>query len=146
MCSPLTLKLCCQNIFSCKNDVFWGVSITIAVLFGITASYFALIGYACLWSTYVWSHISPFSTSCNPFQDPVYFWFMYVFLGVADVIFTGFAIFFVVAVVGGGGYLIYLLGKTCVGCCRKSYERAQEEERQIKTTEKAPLLRVNVTD
>jgi len=119
--------------------IFW--------IFIVAAIYFADIGYACLWSQFVWNNVFGHNTSCtNPF-DPFTFFVTYIFTGIGALLTTAIALALVAGVIAGIGfgiYGLYLLARGCCDCCSRNYELAKSEAKAHKTTENAPLLKVNV--
>ena len=146
MCDCLTLKFCCRRTCDCDNPYFsipmWIVSIILIV----AVCYFTVIGYGCLWSQFVWNNVFGHNTSCTPF-NPGWFFFMYIFTGIGALLTTAIALALVAGVfvgIGFGIYGIYLLIRGCCECCTKNYEDAKIDASAHRTTDKTPLLRVNV--
>ena len=152
-CDCVTLKYCCKRTCDCNNPYF-GIPMWIVSIIGIVAvCYFAVIGYGCLWSQFVWNNVFGHDTSCTPF-NPGWFFGMYIFTGIGALLTTAIALALVAGVIVGIGfgiYGIYLLVKGCCNCCKRNYKLGEEDAQKDEAVknarrvdDRAPLLKVNI--
>lgn len=140
------MKFCCKRTCNLDNPFFRIPMMIIGIILIVVFCYFAIIGYGCLWSQYVWNNVFGHKTSCTPFT-PMSFFVEYIFTGIGAILTTLSVLGIIAGVLIGLGYGFYricILAMECFGCCKKNYEDAQVEAKAYKTTEKAPLLQVNI--
>lgn len=121
MCNCSTLGLCCKNTCSIENKT---CKITLKVfgfIFLAVTLYFTFIGYACLFAQFVIPRgLGP---NCVDAYGTIWFWFIFVFGGFFELLFTG-AVFGVIIMLFVG---IFALFRYCFKCCQKKYQEASVE-------------------
>lgn len=112
-------------------------------LFGTVSGGLALVGYACLWNEYIWSHLG-FETSCATmgFGDTLTFWVLGFMLGLLDTLLTIPLCMAAGTILGGIVYSIFSL----IIACSERYSEAKLDSELKRPVEETRLLQIKTQE